>query len=103
MSSNDADYKAELRQYLSGFALALTLTLLPFTLVAWGGLERLTTVIVIAFCALIQMVVHFRFFLHIDFSRQKREDLQLILFTTLILSIMAGGTIWIVFNLAGRM
>lgn len=43
---------------------------------------------------LAHIVVHFRFFLHVDLSRQKREDLELILFSLLLLAIMAGGTIW---------
>jgi cytochrome o ubiquinol oxidase operon protein cyoD len=47
-------------------------------------------------------IVHFRFFLHISF-REKREDLQLILFSTLVLIIMVGGTVWIMGSLALRM
>lgn len=38
------------------------------------------------------------FFMRIDPSRQKREDLQLILFSVLLPTIMAGGTIWIMSN-----
>lgn len=57
----------------------------------------------IAVFALAQIVVHVRFFLHIDLSGQKREDLQLILFTVLLLAIMSGGTIWIMANLYTRM
>ncbi len=52
---------------------------------------------------LIQIVVHFSNFLHIYFRCQKREKLQPIQFSILILAIMASGTIWIVFNLAVRM
>lgn len=36
-------------------------------------------------------------------TKNKREDLQLILFTVLILTIMVGGTLWILFNLYYRM
>ena len=52
--------------------------------------------------ALVQMLVHFRFFLHIGF-RQKREDLQLLLFSALLLTIVVAGTIWIMASLAQRM
>jgi cytochrome o ubiquinol oxidase operon protein cyoD len=48
------------------------------------------------------MVVHFRFFLHIGF-KEKREDLQLIVFSALLLLIMVAGTIWIMASLAVRM
>ena len=59
--------------------------------------------LVLAFAlSLVQMIVHFRFFLHIGFH-QKREDLQLILFSTLLLFLMVAGTIWIMASLAGRM
>ena len=58
--------------------------------------------IVVGVFALVQMIVHLRFFLHISF-RQKREDLQLILFSALLLTIMVMGTIWIMASLALRM
>ncbi|MCQ0093514.1 cytochrome o ubiquinol oxidase subunit IV [Roseovarius sp. M141] len=100
---NDPDFKRELRSYLTGFGLALTLTLIPFGFVFHGGLAQGTVLMVIFVCALAQAVVHLRFFLHIDLSRQKREDLQLILFSLLLLAIMSIGTIWIMANLATRM
>ena len=100
---NGPDYRAERRGYLTGFALALALTLGPFALVAWGGAGRGAVLGILGVCALVQIVVQLRFFLHIDLSRQKREDLQLILFSTLLLAIMALGTVWIIGNLGMRM
>ena len=92
----------EFRSYVWGVGLALFLTLVPFALVHWAGVPRFPLLIVIGAFALVQMVVHFRFFLHIGFSR-KREDLQLILFSALLLMIMVAGTIWIMASLATRM
>ncbi len=100
---NELDYWRELRGYFIGFGLALALTVVPFAIVAWGDLSRPATWGFLGTCALAQVTVHFRFFLHIDLSRQKREDLQLILFSILLLIIMAAGTIWIMNNLAVRM
>ena len=101
----DQDHRFEqpLRQYIIGFVLALALTVVPFALVAWGKLPGSVTLLFVLLCGLTQMVVQFRYFLHIDFTQQKREDLLLILFSTLLLAIMAGGTIWIMTNLAHRM
>ena len=99
----NSDYRRELRSYLTGFGLALGLTLIPFGIVVWGNFRFGTIMFVLGVCALAQFVVHLRFFLHIDLSCQKREDLQLILFSLLLLTIMAGGTIWIMVNLADRM
>lgn len=94
--------RREFRSYVWGIGLALLLTLVPFALVHWIDIPRLPLLIVIGVFALVQMLVHFRFFLHIGF-KQKREDLQLILFSTLLLTIMVAGTIWIMASLALRM
>lgn len=97
------DHARELRSYLIGFGSALVLSAVPFAAVGWGALSATTTLWLIAAFGLVQIVVHFRFFLHIDLGRQKREDLWLILFSVLLFILMAGGTIWILFNLHLRM
>ncbi|HEY1890381.1 MAG TPA: cytochrome C oxidase subunit IV family protein [Steroidobacteraceae bacterium] len=94
--------RGEFLSYVWGVALALLLTLVPFGLVHWAAIPRFPLILVIGAFALVQMIVHFRFFLHISFSGQ-REDLQLILFSTLVLIIMVGGTVWIMGSLALRM
>lgn len=96
------DYWNELVTYLIGYIASMVLTIAAFAVYILE-LETWTSVVLIGLLGMAQLVVQFRFFLHIDLSRQKREDLQLILFSTLLLAIMAGGTIWIVANLATRM
>lgn len=95
--------RQEYRDYCIGGVLALLLTFAAFGLVASGWLAPLTCLIVITVLAAIQVVVHFRYFLHIDLRRSHRDELQLILFTGLILFLMAGGTVWILWNLHLRM
>lgn len=99
----EIQYRQELRSYLWGIGLALLLTGIPYALVYWHAAPQSWLFIAIGAFALVQIVVHFRFFLHINFSEQKREDLHLILFSTLILALMVGGTLWILLNLAARM
>ncbi|MGH8326119.1 MAG: cytochrome o ubiquinol oxidase subunit IV [Steroidobacteraceae bacterium] len=94
--------RRELAAYISGAVLALVLTMVPFAAVHRHVLPPPSMYYLIGAFALVQMVVHFRFFLHITF-RQRREDLQLILFSTVLLIIIVGGTIWIMLNLATRM
>lgn len=107
-AEDQAELKREERQdfhsYVWGVGLALLLTLVPFALVQWtpGGISRYTLLIIIGAFALGQMLVHFRFFLHISF-KQKREDLELIIFSAVLLTIMIAGTIWIMASLAIRM
>jgi cytochrome o ubiquinol oxidase operon protein cyoD len=93
--------RRDFRSYAWGMALALPLTVTPFAMVYWGAGSRLTLLVVIGAFALVQMIVHFRFFLHLSFS-EKREDLQLILFSTLVLLLMIGGTVWIMGSLMLR-
>ncbi len=94
---------SEHAQYVMGFILALLLTAIPFWVVWTEALAGMRAAAVIGVCAFVQVVVHAHFFLHISTSKQKREDLELILFATLIMVILIGGTIWILSNLHHRM
>ncbi|WOI56623.1 cytochrome o ubiquinol oxidase subunit IV [Palleronia sp. LCG004] len=89
--------------YSLGLVLSILLTVLSFTAVMTGLLPRAWVIPVIILLALAQILVHLRIFLHIDLSRQKREDLLMLLFTILLLAIMAFGTLWIMSNLHDRM
>ncbi|HEX7748183.1 MAG TPA: cytochrome C oxidase subunit IV family protein [Bordetella sp.] len=94
--------RKDFRSYAWGAGLALLLTLLPFALVHWPAVPHLALLAGIGVLALAQMIVHFRFFLHIGFEKN-RDDLLLILFSALLLIIMVAGTIWIMASLALRM
>ena len=65
----------ELRTYLIGFALALVLTTIPFGLVYFGTLSASWTIASIAVAAVVQIIVHLRFFLHIDFRHTPGENI----------------------------
>ncbi|WP_347558644.1 cytochrome-c oxidase [Robbsia sp. KACC 23696] len=94
--------RTELRTYTWGAGIALVFTLAAFAPWQRLGVAHLSRLGIIGAVALAQVIVHFRCFLHIGFHR-KREDLQLILFSALLLTIMVGGTIWIMGSLAERM
>ena len=100
---NDEERWQERRSYLIGYGLSLLLTLPVFWLAMTDQVSRVVLIWTTTAAALIQGAVHFRFFLHLRFRGQTREDLQLVLFTLVILLLMVGGTIWILENLAGRM
>lgn len=95
------DRTKEFHHYLIGFALATVLTIIPFTMVALSAGHYAFGALVI--CAAAQLFVHLRFFLHLSFHGQQKEDLHLVLFTGLILLIMIGGTIWVLGGLYNRM
>lgn len=93
----------ETMTYVIGYGLALLLTLGAFGLVRFHLLDGRTAFYTVLGLALSQMIVHFRCFLHISLRRSARADLQLILFSGLIVTLMAGGTLVILFNLRHRM
>ena len=98
-----SEAREDLRSYLIGFAAALILTVIAFGLAVFKLIPATLLLAAIGILALVQIGVQFRFFLHIDLSKSKREDLQLILFTGLLIFIMVGGSIWIMTNLDYRM
>lgn len=98
-----SDRRTALRTYAVGYAGSLALTGAAFAAVRWPSVASRTTFGIVLALGLVQMVVQFRCFLHIGLKRSSRHDLQLILFTALIIALMAGGTLVLLFNLKGRM
>lgn len=95
---------AELRKaYTIGFGLAVVLTLIPFGIVAFGLLSAYSALVVIAVLALIQVLVHLFFFLHLNPRTAPRENLLALAFAAVLIFIMIGGSIWIMFDLHNRM
>ena len=75
MERAPAGHAPGLKSYLTGFALALILTAIPFALVATSALPPRPMLIVIAIAAIIQVLVHLRYFLHLDLTTTPRENL----------------------------
>ncbi len=97
------DRRRETLTYLTGFVLALALTLAAFAAVHWPVASAGTTLAIILGLGLVQVVVQFRCFLHISVGKSSRDNLLLVLFSTLIVTLMVSGTLVILFNLRGRM
>jgi cytochrome o ubiquinol oxidase operon protein cyoD len=92
-----------MRTYIIGFGLALVLTAIPFALTATNVLGLTSTLVIIAVLAVIQVVVHLRYFLHVGFKSSPRENILALAFAAILIGIMAGGTLWIMFDLHYRM
>ncbi|TAJ38210.1 MAG: cytochrome o ubiquinol oxidase subunit IV [Reyranella sp.] len=94
---------ASLRNYIIGFVLAVVLSVIPFWLVATHALPPQRTLLIIGIAAVLQVLVHLRFFLHINFTTTPKENILALVFTCLLLFIMVGGSFWIMFDLHQRM
>jgi cytochrome o ubiquinol oxidase subunit IV len=94
---------ANLKSYIIGFALSMVLTVIPFAMVMFGLGSRTFILAGIALAAIVQIVVHLHYFLHLDRSSEQSWNLQAILFTFLIIVILIAGSLWIMFTLHTRM
>lgn len=95
--------KINLKTYLTGFILAIVLTLISFGLVMSADVPRQWAVWGIIVAAVVQMLVHLHYFLHLDRSSSARWNLVAIAFTVFMLIIFVGGTIWVMYTLNSRM
>jgi len=91
------------RSYLTGLALALMLTAIPFTLVYFKLVAGTAMPLVIAAAAIVQIVVHLKYFLHLNLTDTPRENLLALTFAAILIFIMVGGSLWIMFDLHHRM
>lgn len=92
-----------LGSYLIGFVLAVILTAVPFWLVYTHALPPGRIMVIIAIAAVLQILVHLRFFLHVNFTTTPRENLLALGFTAVLIFLMVGGSLWIMIDLHQRM
>jgi cytochrome o ubiquinol oxidase subunit IV len=95
--------KINLTTYLTGFILAIVLTLISFGLVIITDVPRQWAALGIIVAAVLQMLVHLHYFLHLDRSSSVRWNVVAIAFTVFMLIIFVGGTIWVMYTLNSRM
>jgi cytochrome o ubiquinol oxidase operon protein cyoD len=84
--------------YLVGFVLSVVLTAAAFGLVIAGALPVGATMVGIAALALVQILVHLYFFLHLNASSEQRWNVMAFAFTVVIVAIVIGGTLWVMYN-----
>ncbi|QNT78542.1 cytochrome o ubiquinol oxidase subunit IV [Entomobacter blattae] len=89
--------------YLIGFALAVILTVASFVLVMSQSLTPQATVVAIALLAFIQVIVHLKFFLHLDFSEDERWNRYALYVTIFFVSVIVAGTLFVMWNIAMNM
>ena len=95
--------RGSLGGYAAGFSLSVLLTAAAFALVMYAPLSRAATVAAVAAAAVVQVLVHLYFFLHLDGSSRMRWNVLALLFTLLIMVLIVGGTLWIMVHLSYRL
>jgi cytochrome o ubiquinol oxidase operon protein cyoD len=89
---------------VTGFILSVILTAVPFWMVMARPLESAgyTAAVVLA-CAVVQILVHMIYFLHMTPTAEGGWLLLSTTFTIVIVVIALAGSIWIVFHLNSNM
>lgn len=93
-----------LKDYVIGFVLAVILTVIPFWLVMGDVLESRTATIgwILAF-AVVQVIVHVVYFLHMKPNTEGGWSMMALIFTIITLVIALVGSIWVMRNLEEHM
>ena len=90
--------------YMTGFVLAVILTVIPFWLVIGKVFPNSsTTALVILGIAAVQIVVHMIYFLHMNTRSEGGWSLLALAFTVVLLVIMLAGSIWVMYHLNTNM
>ncbi|ANI58533.1 cytochrome o ubiquinol oxidase operon protein cyoD [Pseudomonas sp. PvR086] len=101
-SHDDAGH-GSVKSYVIGFVLSVILTLIPFGLVMYPSLPKsLTLWIVLAF-AVIQVLVHLVYFLHLDRSAAQRNNVIAFVFAAIVIVLLVGLSLWIMFSIHTNM
>lgn len=92
------------RSYITGFVLSVILTAIPFAIVMKGGLGAplLTALVVLGF-AVVQILVHMVYFLHMSAKAEAGWTLLSTIFTVIVVVIMLSGSIWVMYHMNANM
>lgn len=93
-----------LRDYLIGFGLSVVLTAIPFWLVMSGVIasKQATALTIMAF-AVVQIVVHMIYFLHLNARSDGGWRMVALVFTLIIVVITLAGSLWVMYHLNSNM
>jgi len=87
------------KSYAIGFILSVILTLIPFGLVMYPTLPKSITLMIVLAFAVIQVLVHLVYFLHLDRSKEQRENVIAFVFAGLVIVLLVGLSLWIMFSI----
>ncbi|MHC3433774.1 cytochrome o ubiquinol oxidase subunit IV [Delftia tsuruhatensis] len=101
---HDAGPHSTFSGYMWGFVLSIILTAIPFWLVMGNIIsDRSTAVMVLGGFAVVQILVHMVFFLHMNGKIEGGWTLLSTIFTVVFVAIGIAGTLWVMFHMNTNM
>lgn len=92
-----------MRDYVIGFLLSVVLTAIPFWLVMARPFPAGVTAALIVAFAVVQMVVHMVYFLHMNGKSEGGWTMTALVFTLILVVIMLTGSLWVMYHLNANM
>ncbi|MCL1076368.1 cytochrome o ubiquinol oxidase subunit IV [Shewanella dokdonensis] len=92
------DGHGSVKSYLIGFVLSIILTAIPFWAVMTHQLSKPATVVLVVIMAVVQIIVHLKYFLHLDFTPHGKENAIAFIFSAVIIGLVVGLSIWIIYS-----
>ncbi|GAN53885.1 cytochrome o ubiquinol oxidase subunit IV [Tanticharoenia sakaeratensis] len=89
--------------YFIGFVLSVVLTAAAFAIVMMHGMSPTATIGAIAALAVIQVLVHLVFFLHLSTNSESRWNTMAFVFTVISVILLVGGTLFIMHDTSVNM
>ena len=96
---SDGANHGSVKSYAIGFILSVILTVIPFGLVMYPSLPKFTTLAIVLLFAVIQVIVHLVYFLHLDRSPAQRNNVAALVFSALVIVLLVGLSLWIMFSI----
>ena len=87
------------KTYMIGFLLSVVLTAIPFWLVMTGALPAAATGLIITAFAVVQIIVHMIFFLHMNHKSEGGWNMLALIFTIVVVVIAVAGSVWVMYHL----
>lgn len=101
---HDGAAHGSFKGYMTGFILSVILTAIPFWLVMADVLSSATaTAIAVMGLAVIQIVVHMIYFLHMNAKSEGGWNMLALIFTIVVVAIAISGSLWVMFHLNTNM
>ena len=99
-NGHDSASHGTLSSYLIGFGLSVVLTAIPFWLVMSGAIDsKAATAIVVMAFAIVQIVVHMIYFLHMNTRSENGWTMMALIFTVIMVVIALTGSLWVMHHL----
>ncbi|KXW56654.1 cytochrome o ubiquinol oxidase subunit IV [Ferrovum sp. PN-J185] len=106
MSHSDTHHEVHhlsAKSYVVGFSLSMLLTFAAFGAVMSGALKGVAEIVTVVICAVLQIYVQLRYFLHLDGSSEQRWNVMSFIYTLVIIALLVVGSLWIMYNMHNLM